>query len=151
MRYLGMAVSGHPYMGCKDYIMAYRKTLCYKQRRDLPPHSESRQRGEDDLFINGNSPMHAIHRVGSQPLKARDANSPRLSIKEYGVKEKISWRGYQPVISWNRPLSLLDWGLAADSWFYTAIIATITIQYSSHQWTIAGICRCYGQHASRCN
>ena len=45
MRYLGMAVSGHPYMGT-GRNMAYRKTLYYRQK-GFASHLNL-QRGEDD-------------------------------------------------------------------------------------------------------
>ena len=49
MRYLGMAISGHPYMGCGRNL-AYRKSLYYNQK-GFTNHLNL-QRGEDDLFIN---------------------------------------------------------------------------------------------------
>lgn len=55
MRYLGMAVSGHPYMGT-GRNMAYRKTLYYKQK-GFASHLNL-QRGEDDLFINETARAH---------------------------------------------------------------------------------------------
>ena len=49
MRYLGSAISGHPYMGY-GRNMAYRKSLYY-QHKGFTSHLNL-QRGEDDLFIN---------------------------------------------------------------------------------------------------
>ncbi|MBR5541068.1 MAG: glycosyltransferase [Bacteroides sp.] len=49
MRYLGMAIAGHPYMGCGRNL-AYRKSLYYNQK-GFTTHLNL-QRGEDDLFIN---------------------------------------------------------------------------------------------------
>ena len=49
MRYLGMAIGGHPYMGCGRNL-AYRKSLYYEQK-GFSSHL-TLQRGEDDLFIN---------------------------------------------------------------------------------------------------
>ena len=49
MRYLGMAINGHPYMGCGRNL-AYRKSLYYNQK-GFTNHL-TLQRGEDDLFIN---------------------------------------------------------------------------------------------------
>ena len=42
MRYLGMALSGHPYMGTGRNL-AYRKTLYYKQKICLPSESATRR------------------------------------------------------------------------------------------------------------
>ena len=49
MRYLGMAINGHPYMGCGRNL-AYRKSLYY-EHKGFTNHL-TLQRGEDDLFIN---------------------------------------------------------------------------------------------------
>ena len=49
MRYLGMAINGHPYMGCGRNL-AYRKSLYYQQK-GFASHLNL-QRGEDDLFVN---------------------------------------------------------------------------------------------------
>lgn len=49
MRFLGMAISGHPYMGCGRNL-AYRKSLYYEQK-GFTKHLNL-QRGEDDLFVN---------------------------------------------------------------------------------------------------
>ena len=49
MRYLGMAINGHPYMGC-GRNMAYRKSLYYQQK-GFASHLNL-QRGEDDIFVN---------------------------------------------------------------------------------------------------
>ena len=58
MRYLGMAVSGHPYMGT-GRNMAYRKTLYYKQKGCLPPESAN---GEDGCS-SMKQPVHTIHEL----------------------------------------------------------------------------------------
>lgn len=49
MRYLGMAINGHPYMG-NGRNLAYQKELYYQQK-GFTNHL-TLQRGEDDLFIN---------------------------------------------------------------------------------------------------
>lgn len=49
MRFLGMAINGHPYMGCGRNL-AYRKSLYYQQK-GFTSHLNL-QRGEDDLFVN---------------------------------------------------------------------------------------------------
>lgn len=49
LRYLGMALAGHPYMGV-GCNLAYRKSL-YEKHKGFADHLQL-QRGEDDLFIN---------------------------------------------------------------------------------------------------
>jgi len=85
MRYLGMAVSGHPYMGT-GRNMAYRKTLYYKQK-GFASHLNL-QRGEDDLFINETARAHNT-RVEASPESLMRIAMPKY--KRIWCEEKISY------------------------------------------------------------
>lgn len=132
MRYLGMAVSGHPYMGT-GRNMAYRKTLYYRQK-GFASHLNL-QRGEDDLFINETARAHNT-RVEASPESLMRIAMPKY--KRIWCEEKISYAATSRLFH-GTARYLMGFETCSRFLFYTAIIATITISILLHQWTIAGI------------
>ena len=132
MRYLGMAVSGHPYMGT-GRNMAYRKTLYYKQK-GFASHLNL-QRGEDDLFINETARAHNT-RVEASPESLMRIAMPKY--KRIWCEEKISYAATSRLFH-GTARYLMGFETCSRFLFYTAIIATITISILLHQWTIAAI------------
>ena len=113
MRYLGMALSGHPYMGTGRNL-AYRKTLYYKQK-GFASHLNL-QRGEDDLFINETAHAHNTRvETGSD---------------SYAATSRLFKGTARYIMGFETCSRLL---------FYAAIIATIVISILLHQWTTLGI------------
>lgn len=132
MRYLGMAISGHPYMGT-GRNMAYRKSLYYKQK-GFSSHLNL-QRGEDDLFINETANEHNT-RVETSPESLM-----RISIPQYKRiwrEEKISYmttsRLFKGIARY-----LMGFETCSRLLFYLITIATIILSIILHQWIIAGI------------
>lgn len=132
MRYLGMAISGHPYMGT-GRNMAYRKSLYYKQK-GFSSHLNL-QRGEDDLFINETANEHNT-RVETDP-----ESLVRISIPKYKRiwrEEKISYMATSRLFK-GTARYLMGFETCSRLLFYIITIATIIISTILHQWIIAGI------------
>lgn len=132
MRYLGMAISGHPYMGT-GRNMAYRKSLYYKQK-GFSSHLNL-QRGEDDLFINETANEYNT-RVETSP-----ESLVRISIPKYKRiwrEEKISYMATSRLFK-GTARYLMGFETCSRLLFYITTIATITISTILHQWIIAGI------------
>lgn len=132
MRYLGMAISGHPYMGT-GRNMAYRKSLYYKQK-GFSSHLNL-QRGEDDLFINETANEHNT-RVETDP-----ESLVRISIPKYKRiwrEEKISYMATSRLFK-GTARYLMGFETCSRLLFYITTIATIIISTILHQWIIAGI------------
>lgn len=132
MRYLGMAISGHPYMGT-GRNMAYRKSLYYKQK-GFSSHLNL-QRGEDDLFINETANEHNT-RVETDP-----ESLVRISIPKYKRiwrEEKVSYMATSRLFK-GTARYLMGFETCSRLLFYITTIATIIISTILHQWIIAGI------------
>ena len=85
MRYLGMAINGHPYMGCGRNL-AYRKSLYYNQK-GFTNHLNL-QRGEDDLFIN------QVTNANNTRVEASSESVMRITTPHYPKswkEEKLSY------------------------------------------------------------
>lgn len=132
MRYLGMAVTGHPYMGTGRNL-AYRKTLYYKQK-GFASHLNL-QRGEDDLFINETATAHNT-RVEASPESVMRITMP--VSKRIWREEKIS---YTATSRWFKGYARYLMGFETFSrlLFHVTSIATITISIPLDQWIISVI------------
>ena len=132
MRYLGMALSGHPYMGTGRNL-AYRKTLYYKQK-GFASHLNL-QRGEDDLFINETAHAHNTRvETGSDSLM-------RIAMPKYKkiwCEEKISYAATSRLFK-GTARYIMGFETCSRLLFYVAIIVTIVISILLHQWTTLGI------------
>ena len=132
MSYLGMAVSGHPYMGT-GRNMAYRKTLYYKQK-GFASHLNL-QRGEDDLFINELATS-ANTRVETD-FNATTRIQPVYRYKDW-KEEKVSYmataRFYHGIQRY-----LLGFETFSRLLFYIACIAGIVFGILNFHWLVAGI------------
>lgn len=132
MRYLGMAISGHPYMGTGRNL-AYRKSLYYKQK-GFSSHLNL-QRGEDDLFINETANEYNT-RVETSP-----ESLVRISIPKYKRiwrEEKISYMTTSRLFK-GTARYLTGFETCSRLLFYLITIATIIISIILHHWIIAGI------------
>ena len=132
MRYLGMALSGHPYMGTGRNL-AYRKALYYKQK-GFASHLNL-QRGEDDLFINETAHAHNT-RVESSPESLMRIAMPKY--KRIWCEEKISYAATSRLFK-GAARYIMGFETCSRLLFYAAIIATMTVSILSHQWIILGI------------
>lgn len=132
MRYLGMAISGHPYMGTGRNL-AYRKSLYYKQK-GFSSHLNL-QRGEDDLFINETANEHNT-RVETDPESLIRISVPRY--KRIWREEKISYMATSRLFK-GTARYLIGFETCSRLLFYITTIATIIISIIFHQWIIAGI------------
>lgn len=132
MRYLGMAISGHPYMGT-GRNMAYRKSLYYKQK-GFSSHLNL-QRGEDDLFINETANEHNT-RVETDPESLIRISIPKY--KRIWREEKISYMATSRLFK-GTARYLMGFETCSRLLFYITTVATITISTILHQWIIAGI------------
>lgn len=132
MRYLGMALSGHPYMGTGRNL-AYRKSLYYKQKGFLS--HLNLQRGEDDLFINETS-------NGQNTRVETSAESIiRISIPQYKRiwrEEKISYMATSRFFK-GGVRYLIGFESCSRILFYITTIATIVIGILTHQWMALAI------------
>lgn len=132
MRYLGMAISRHPYMGTGRNL-AYRKSLYYKQK-GFSSHLNL-QRGEDDLFINETANEHNT-RVETSPESLVRISLPKY--KRIWREEKISYMATSRLFK-GTARYLIGFETCSRLLFYLITIATIIISILLHQWIIAGI------------
>lgn len=132
MRYLGMAVSGHPYMGTGRNL-AYRKVLYYKQK-GFASHLNL-QRGEDDLFINETANAHNT-RVETSPESLMRITMPKY--KRIWCEEKISYAATSRLFK-GPARYIIGFETCSRLLFYATIIATMTISILFHQWITLGI------------
>lgn len=132
MRYLGMALSGHPYMG-NGHNLAYRKSLYYQQK-GFSAHLNL-QRGEDDLFINGITNSNNT-RIETSPDSLMFITAPKY--KRIWCEEKISYmatsRYFKGIARY-----LMGFETCSRLLFYMVTIATIIIGALTQQWVILGI------------
>lgn len=132
MRYLGMAVSGHPYMGTGRNL-AYRKTLYYKQK-GFTSHLNL-QRGEDDLFINETANAHNTQ-VEISPESLMRIMMPK--DQRIWREEKISHAATSRLFK-GTARYLVGFETCSRLLFHVAIIATIVTGILSRQWMTLGI------------
>ena len=132
MRYLGMAVCGHPYTGTGRNL-AYRKSLYYRQK-GFSSHLNL-QRGEDDLFINEAATGRNV-RVEVSPESIMRISMPKY--KRVWHEEKISsaatgrfFKGAAHYVPGFETCSRLL--------FYAVVTACIAVGISCRQWPAAGI------------
>lgn len=132
MRYLGMALAGHPYMGV-GCNMAYRKKV-YESHKGFADHLQLR-RGEDDLFVN------AVAKAGNTRVAVSSDSIMRMPVppfKRIWHEEKMNamvtakyYRGIAPYLN------------AIDSWtcglFHLLTVVAIAFCLIEQQWVIAGI------------
>ncbi|MGL5937861.1 MAG: glycosyltransferase, partial [Phocaeicola sp.] len=132
MRYLGLAISGIPYMG-KGRNMAYRKSLFYKSK-GFASHLKL-QRGEDDLFINQHATKHntkvALHPdsfvIIDHPFYKQNWRNEKLN---YAINSK-HFKGFGYYITGFETTSRLL--------FFAFIIASIAHTIHYQQWILTAI------------
>lgn len=132
MRYLGMAIAGHPYMGTGRNL-AYRKSLYYKQK-GFASHLNL-QRGEDDLFINETANGHNT-RVETSPESLIRISMPKY--KRIWCEEKISYAATSRLFK-GTARYLMGFETCSRLLFYAVTITTIVISIFLHQWITLGI------------
>jgi hypothetical protein len=92
MRYLGMAILGHPY-SASGRNMAYRRSL-YTEQHGFTAHLELK-RGEDDLFVNQSANRYNT-RVMTQPESLVGIDAPTYHTwKEEKISYMATGRFYQ--------------------------------------------------------
>ena len=132
MRFLGMAINGHPYMGTGRNL-AYRKSLYYKQK-GFSSHLKLR-RGEDDLFVNKTAGKHNV-RVETGPESIMRISVPRH--KRVWREEKISYmatsRFFQGTARY-----LMGLETCSRLLFYAAVLATCTAGIIARLWIMPAI------------
>lgn len=132
LRYLCMALAGHPYMGVGDNL-AYRKQA-YQAHKGFSDHLKL-QRGDDDLLVN------AIAN-GRNTRVARGKESivrlPIPAFKQTWREEKMGalatahfYRGMMPL------LNALETGTCAL--FHLACVAALVIGVMNEEWIVAGV------------
>lgn len=132
MRYLGMALSGLPYMGIGRNL-AYRKDLFY-QNKGFSEHLNL-LRGDDDLFIN----QVATKRNTRVETDAHAVmhRQPCTHIKDWR-EEKI---GYTSTARLYKGLQRYTIGLETTTrlLFHLCWISTAALTLSAHHWLAAGV------------
>lgn len=132
MRYLGMAISGHPYMGTGRNL-AYRKSLYYRQK-GFSSHLNL-QRGEDDLFINETATDRNV-RVEISPESIMRISAPKY--KRVWHEEKISYMTTSRFFKGSARY-LMGFETCSRLVFYVTVIATLLTGILRHQWIAVGI------------
>ena len=132
MRYLGMAINGHPYMGCGRNL-AYRKSLYYNQK-GFTNHLNL-QRGEDDLFINQTTNGKNT-RVEASPESVMRITMPHYpkSWKEEKLSHVTTSRHFK---GWARHLMGLE--TCSRLLFLACILACIAFGILMQDWIMVGI------------
>ena len=132
MRYLGMAIGGHPYMGC-GRNMAYRKTLFYQQK-GFASHLNL-QRGEDDIFVN------QVANGKNTRVEASSESVMRISTPLY----KKSWReeklSYTATSRYYKGFARYLMGFEACSrlLFLVLVIACLALGILTQNWIMVGV------------
>ena len=132
MRYLGMAIGGHPYTGC-GRNMAYRKDLFYQQK-GFASHLNL-QRGEDDIFVN-----QVANRKNTR-VEASTESVMRISTPLY----KKSWReeklSYTATSRYYKGFARYLMGLETCTrlLFLAMVIACLSWGIFTQDWMIVGI------------
>ena len=132
MRYLGMAINGHPYMGCGRNL-AYRKSLYYNQK-GFTNHLNL-QRGEDDLFINQTTNGKNT-RVETSPESVMRITTPHYpkSWKEEKLSHVTTSQHFK---GWARHLMGLE--TCSRLLFLACILACIAFGILMQDWIMVGI------------
>ena len=132
MRYLGMAINGHPYMGCGRNL-AYRKSLYYNQK-GFTNHLNL-QRGEDDLCINQTTNGQNT-RVEASPERGMRITTPHYpkSWKEEKLSHVTTSRHFK---GWARHLMGLE--TCSRLLFLACILACIASGILMQDWIMVGI------------
>ena len=132
MRYLGMAINGHPYMGCGRNL-AYRKSLYYNQK-GFTNHLNL-QRGEDDLFINQTTNGKNT-RVEASPESVMRITTPHYpkSWKEEKLSHIMTCRHFKGGIRY-----LMGFETCSRLLFLACIIACIAYGIFTQAWITVGI------------
>jgi glycosyltransferase involved in cell wall biosynthesis len=132
MRYLGMAINGHPYMGCGRNL-AYRKSMYYNQK-GFTNHLNL-QRGEDDLFINQTTNGKNT-RVEASPESVMRITTPHYpkSWKEEKLSHVTTSRHFK---GWARHLMGLE--TCTRLLFLACILACIASGILMQDWIMVGI------------
>lgn len=132
MRYLGMAISGHPYMGTGRNL-AYRKSFFYKQK-GFASHLNL-QRGEDDLFINESAHAHNTRVETSMESIVRIAMPKN---KKTWDEEKISYAATSRLFKGNAR-HLMGFETCSRLLFHATIFTSITASLLFQRWITLGI------------
>lgn len=132
MRYLGMALSGHPYMGTGRNL-AYRKSLYYKQK-GFTSHLNL-QRGEDDLFVNETANGHNT-RVETSPESIMRISMP--PYKRVWREEKISYMATSPFFK-GAARHLMGFETFSRLLFHASVLAACIAGILHHQWGLSAI------------
>lgn len=132
MRWMGMALSGHPYMG-SGRNLAYRKSLYFKQK-GFSSHLQL-QRGEDDLFIN--------EAANKQNVRVETSKESiiRISAPTNGRtwrEEKINYMATSRFFK-GAARYLMGFETCSRLLFYVAVIASITIGILLHHCITAAV------------
>lgn len=132
MRYLGMAINGHPYMGCGRNL-AYRKSLYYNQK-GFTNHL-TLQRGEDDLFINQTTNGRNT-RVEISPESIMRISTPHYPKiwKEEKLSYTMTCRHFKGIGRY-----LMGFETCSRVLFFACIIACIAYGILTQAWITIGI------------
>ena len=131
MRYLGMALAGHPYMGIGRNL-AYRKSL-FLSRKGFSTYL-TLERGDDDLFINQVANGH----------NTRVETDAQAVMKASVVTRKKDWReekiGYTVTSALYRGSSkyLLSFETMTRLLFHLSWIACVVLSLLQRNWVLAG-------------
>lgn len=131
LRYLGLALTGKPYMGIGRNL-AYRKELFFNAKGFST--YLNMQRGEDDLFIN-----QVAHKDNTRVETDVDATIRMQPVECYKdwKEEKVS---YMATARFHRGSQrwILGFETCSRLLFYAVCMAGITLGILSHHWIAAG-------------
>lgn len=132
MRFLGMAISGHPYMGCGRNL-AYRKSLYYEQK-GFTKHLNL-QRGEDDLFVN------QVADDKNTCVEASPESIMRITAPHYKKSWKEEKLSYTMTSRCFKGFSRYLMGLETCSrlLFFLSVIGCLVYEILSLNWITVGI------------
>jgi len=132
LRYLGMALAGHPYMGV-GHNMAYRKSL-YQNHKGFADHLQL-QRGEDDLFINAVANRQNTRVIVSTESIVRTPTPPYKRIWfEEKMNAMVTMHYYRGTAKYFNSLETLS---CACFHLFTAM--TLYMSISGQQWIACSI------------
>lgn len=132
MRYLGMAINGHPYMGCGRNL-AYRKSLYYDQK-GFTKHLNL-QRGEDDLFIN------QVANGKNTQVETSPESIVRITAPHYKKSWKEDKLNYTMTSRYFKGVSryLMGFETCSRLLFLISLVCCLTIGILSQNWATIGI------------
>lgn len=132
LRYLGMALAGHPYMGV-GCNLAYRKSL-YEKHKGFADHLQL-QRGEDDLFIN----------AVANKYNTRVASGPDSIVRMPVPPYKRIWfeRKMNALVTGHYYRGMARISNAFETWtcglFHLTTIGVLAMSIAEQQWIVTGI------------